>query len=321
VVGFFVGHGTRDCDNTGDRGYYRFSQEKNFRQALVNQGFDFIEVRLDEEVVPWVKILVIADLHDPLTMEEQARLDTYVAKGGNLFILGETRRQVAMTPLVEPFGVQFLPGQLVQLYSDSTLTKNNSFQPDFIVSQLAEEGSALCYVFQSMLLGGAQVTMPGCVGLSYMTDKGFEVSPLLKSSPRLGWNELETTDFIDDTVRLNPAVGEVEQSYPTALALSRHVNGKEQKIIIVGDADCLSNGEIAMQRRDVQARNYSFAMGVFFWMSDGEAPVDVRRPPTPDTKVLVTSAGMMTHKVALMGVFPFLLLLSCLAIWFRRRGR
>jgi ABC-2 type transport system permease protein len=321
VAGFFVGHGSRDCDNTGDRGYYNFSQDKAFRYALVNQGFDFVEVRLDEEVSHRVKILVIADLRDPLTTEEQARLDTYVARGGNLFILGETRRQAAMNTLVEPFGVQFLPGQLVQLYRDSIQTKNNSFQPDFIMSQVAEEGSALCYVFQSMLFGGNPVTMPGCVGLSYTTDKGFEVSPLLKTLPQLGWNELETTDFVDDTVRLNPAIGEVEQSYPTALALSRYVNGKEQKIIIVGDADCLSNGEIAMRRTGVPARNDLFAMGSFFWMSDGEAPIDVRRPPLPDARVLSTTAGMTTNKIMLMGIFPFLLLASCLVIWLRRRGK
>jgi ABC-2 type transport system permease protein len=321
VAGFFVGHGSRDCDNAGDRGYHTFSQEKTFRQALVNQGFDFVEVRLDEDLSPRVKILVIADPRDPLSAGEQARLDAYVARGGNLFILGETRRQAAMNTLVEPFGVQFLPGQLVQLYSDSTQTKNNSFDPDFIVSRLAEEGSALCYVFQSMLFNGFRVTMPGCVGLSYTTDKGFEVSPLLTSLPRLGWNELETTDFIDDTVRLNPAIGEVEQSHPTALALSRHVNGKEQKIIIAGDADFLGNGEIAMQRRGVEARNNLFAMGAFYWMSDGEAPVDVRRPPLPDARILVSTDGVTNNKIALMGVFPFLLLASCLVIWLRRRGK
>jgi ABC-2 type transport system permease protein len=321
VIGFFVGRGSRDCDNMGDHGYFTFSRNKAFRQALVNQGFDFVEIRLDEEVPTSVKMLVIADPREPLSADERTRLDAYIARGDNLLVLGEPRRQEVVNEIVEPLGARFMPGQLVQLYSDSTSSKNNFFRPDFILSRPTEECGALCYIFQAMLFRGDVVTMPGCAPLAFEVGKGFEVTPLLESLPKLGWNELETTDFIDDTVRLNPAAGEVERAYPTALALTRRINNKEQKIIIAGDADCFSNGEVAMQRASVPARNYSFIMGAFFWMSDGEAPVDVRRPPTLDTKVFVTPAGMTIHKVALMGVFPFLLLLSCLAIWLRRRGR
>ena len=63
-----------------------------------------------------------------------------------------------------------------------------------------------------------------------------------------GWNELQTVNFIDDTVRLNPESGEIERSYVTALALSRQVGKKEQKIVVLGDADCLSNIELSRGR-------------------------------------------------------------------------
>jgi ABC-2 type transport system permease protein len=163
--------------------------------------------------------------------------------------------------------------------------------------------------------------MPGSVGLSYETNKGFEVTPLMVSDTLDSWNELETTNFIDDTVRVNSAIGEVIKSYPTALALSRQIAGKEQKIIVMGDADCLSNGEISIQRSKVQAANYNMIMGAFFWMSDNEVPIDVRRPTPPDNKVNATGADVKMSKWLLMGIFPLLLLAACLLIWLRRRGR
>ena len=165
------------------------------------------------------------------------------------------------------------------------------------------------------------VTMPGCTGLEYTRDKGFNVTPLFTSDTVNCWNELETTDFVDDTVKLNPEAGEIEKIYTTALALTRKVGEKEQKIIILGDADCLSNGEISISRKGVRASNYSLITGSFFWMSDEEVPIDVRRPNPPDNAVRVGETGMYISKLGLMGLFPILLAIAAIIIWIRRRGR
>jgi ABC-2 type transport system permease protein len=197
----------------------------------------------------------------------------------------------------------------------------NNFPANFIQSYFTREGKELSYIYEILYNRGNVVTMPGCVGLEYTTDKGYNVIPLLVSDTLDSWNELETTDFIDDTVRLNPAIGEVMKSYPTALALTREVNGKEQRILITGDADCLSNGEISMNRARVPAANYNLIMGSFFWMSDNEVPIDVRRPTPPDNKLFMTGSGVKVTKWLLMGLFPLLLIASCIVIWLRRRGR
>ena len=63
---------------------------------------------------------------------------------------------------------------------------------------------------------------------------------------------------MDDKAELNPEDGEAEQANLTALALNRKVGDKDQKIIILGDADCISNGEISRQRSNIIASNYSF---------------------------------------------------------------
>jgi ABC-2 type transport system permease protein len=348
VIGFVTGQGERDYNNTGDRGYFRFSQDKPFRYSLINQGFDGKEIRLNEDIPERINILVIADMRSAFTPDEQSHLDAYIARGGNLVILGETHRQEVMNPFIAQFGVRFLPGQLVK-YVDKTKLKAegakqkeegsvafvtmgtnqpsanqanvNNFTADLIQSHLTKEGSQLSYIYENMFNGERVVTMPGAVGLDYSTDNGYNVIPLCMSDTIDSWNELETTDFIDDTVRINTDIGEVEKSYPTALALTREVAGKEQRILIVGDADCLSNGEISMQRVRVPAANFNLIMGTFFWMSDNEVPIDVRRPTPPDNTLTATGAGVKVSKWLLMGAFPLLLLAAYLIVWLRRRGR
>ena len=167
--------------------------------------------------------------------------------------------------------------------------------------------------------------MPSTVGLdlSGIPNSGFKVTVLLVTdSLKTVWNEVESTDFVDEIPVMNPDKGEVElNQVPTMVALSRAVGNREQKIIILGDADCLSNGEISISRNGVGASNYSLITSSFFWMSDGEVPIDVRRPKLPDNKVYVTKGGMTVTKIVLIGVIPLMLILFASVIWIRRRGR
>lgn len=338
VIGFVSGHGEREYNNDGDRGYYRFSQDKRFRFALINQGFDCREVRLNTMVPAQVNIMIIADMRSAITPEEQANLDAYIARGGNLLILGETRRQEVMNPFVSQFGVQFMPGQLVKYLGDTVKSEDmspftpvgpdgapmrvkNSFPADLIQSHLTKTASDLDYLFEGIIRKGGVVTMPGAVGMTYTTDKGYKVLPLLVSDTLDSWNELETTDFIDDTVRVNSSIGEVKKSYPTGLALSRQVGKKEQKIIIMGDADWLSNSEVSKQRARIQAANFNMLMATFYWMSDNEVPIDVRRPVPADNKIFLTVSGVDVTRWILLAVFPGLLLVAFLILWLRRRRR
>lgn len=45
-VGFLTGHGERSIDSDRAKDYLFFSQLKNFRYSLINQGFDVENVSL-----------------------------------------------------------------------------------------------------------------------------------------------------------------------------------------------------------------------------------------------------------------------------------
>ncbi len=311
-VGFLKGHGERGIRREGDRDYSQFAQEKPFRYALINQGFDIDEVTLEHGIPEDITILIVADMREGLTPAEKANLDDYIARGGNLLIAGEPNRQTYMNPVIESFGVRFVPGVIV--------SPNENYLANFTISTPTKKSEDLMYAFGSMLRYKQVVSMPSAVGIEHFADHGFETTPILVSDS-ITWNELETTNFIDDTVKLNSEIGEVQKSHITGLALTRKVGEKEQRIVVLGDADCISNGEIGASHKNVSSSNYTVIMGTFFWMSNNEVPIDVRRPPLVDNTIYVGKEGMEITKIIIMWIFPGLLLMCSILLWVRRRGR
>ncbi len=313
TVGFLTGHGERNINLYRDRDYACFARDKRFRHALLNQGFDVTEVTLKEDIPALINILVIADMMQPLTENEMKRLERYINRGGNLFIVGDPYSREFMNPLVELFGVEFTEGILVK--------PTENFQPDLVMAWPTLGALELSYFYENMKNWRQCAAMSGAAGLKYSTDKGFNVVPVLQTDTTGVWNEMETTNFIDDTVRFNPSAGEIEQMYTTVLALSRPMGDREQKIVILGDADCISNAELFKSREEIESGNFYIILGSFSWLSDGEAPVDVRRPKSIDNRLFLGKTGVKITDIMFKWFIPIGLLIAAIFVAIRRRGR
>lgn len=317
IVGFLAGQGEPAITGEGlSRDYTMFADTKTFRQSLVNQGFDVqtVSVSDGQEIPDNIDIIVIADMNRPLTDEEQAKLDKYIARGGNMLIAGRARKHEVMNPLVEQFGIKFLPGTLVQKHVDEG--------PNVVYMSATPEMQQLSYLMEP--LGpprNAKVVMADASGMEYTTDKGYDVKVILRTDSTGCWNETETIDFVNDSVACNPAAGEVEQSYPTGLALTRKVGEKEQRILVLSDATAISNGELSGRRRIYNVLNYTLITGGFNWFSYGEAPIDIRRPSPTDMKSTLTRDDMVYVKAVCFGILPGLLLLFAVISGVRRQRR
>ena len=332
VVGFLTGHGERGYRSNKDRDYSAFANDKKFRYALMNQGFDVEYVTLDQVIPENINIIVIAESRESFTEEENANLQQYIDRGGNLFVLGEPKRRKEMNPLFAKFGFELMEGQLVK--------QDTNLQADVVLSYPTKEADSIAYDFATMRRYEYVLVTESVSGLRQVADVGYVVTELFKSDTIGSWNELETTDFVDDTISLNPAIGEVERSYPTLVALSRQVGNREQRIILSGDADCISNSGLMGKKAGIRSSNYTLIMGGFFWLSGNEAPVDVRRPRPSDNKIYITtssgvgmvkwslvliyittSSGVGMVKWSLVLILPLLLLGGGVFTWIRRKGR
>ena len=313
VVGFLQGHRERDYDLDKDRDYSSFANKKKFRYALMNQGFDVENVTLNKSIREDINIIIIAESRESFTETEYAVLQQYIDRGGNLFILGEPKRQEIMNPLFAMFGFELMNGQLVK--------QDSNLQADVIVSWPTPSADTIAYDFASMRARNQVIVSQGVCGLRQIADIGYTVTELFKSDTVNSWNELETKNFVDDTVRLNLTIGEEEQSYPTMVALSRNVNGKEQRVILSGDADCISNRELMGGHRGINASNFTIITGGLFWLSNNELPIDVRRPPMTDNYLYIGSITADVIWWMLVVILPVALAGVAIVSGIRRKGR
>lgn len=311
-VAFLTGHGERSVNSSGDRYYYTFARSIYFRQSLINQGFDATELSISEQDIPEdVNILVIADMRSPLSTDEMQKLEHYIERGGNLFILGEPNRQTAMNPILAKFGVELMPGTLVQ--------RNKDYLPSVITAKLTENAAAQCFRYKQLKGWGASLVMPDASPLRYTTDKGYNIKPIAVTLAKDSWNELETTDFLDGELSINTSIGEKEQSYPVALSLTRPIGNKEQRIVITGDADCISNTELANSRNGILAANFNFISETFKWLSYGEFPIETSRPESIDNTIFLTRNANLWIQIFALGIIPFLLAFAGFVVWNKRK--
>jgi ABC-2 type transport system permease protein len=314
-VGFLAGHGERRADGDRARDYTVIASRKDFRYALTNQGCDITVVDLsgENDIPEDVDVLVIADLRSPLPGDERAKLDRYVARGGNLIIAVEPKSPESRA-FVRAFGVETCPGMLVQPKVD--------VPTDYVLAHGTPEAGEQSDHYREILLRRRyRVGFPGAVGLRFTGEGDFLMTPILVTDSTGTWNELETIDLVNDTARLNPIVGEMEGQFILAMALSRQVGEKEQRVLVFGDADFISNRGMAPPRGVSRVSNFTMISGMFDWLSYGTVPIDVSRPRSRDNTLVLSKVSVPYMKTGLLGAFPLLLLAWGIVLILRRKGK
>lgn len=313
TVGFVTGHQERDVFNSGDRGYNMFSVRKDQRYALINQGFDVDTLSLRQEIPDTINILVIADPRAPFDELEIRHLFRYVERGGNLLLALKPGREEYLREVLDYIGIRTVPGVLVA-------DRGEDIAPDVMIGKITDDALPCSYIFDAMRRAWGYMLLSDACGLEFQAGNGFEGVPLIVCDSV--WNELQTTDYVNDVVRCDAERGERMGNYAVMWGVSRSKGEKEQKIIVLGDADALSNkGILAQHGLPLESGNYQLMMGMFHWLSDHELPVDVRRPDPVDNELKLSEFGVKVWDKVIVWGIPSLLLVVYLFLWIRRRGR
>jgi ABC-2 type transport system permease protein len=348
-IAFVTGDGQRKTNKKGDREYKTVTSDKTFRYALINQGFDVDTVALGTQDIPDnIKALVIADPQSELSAAAIQKIQAYIAKGGNLLIAGEPGRQHMLNPLLNTLGVQLTNGMLIQQSED--------YAPTLVLPYLTKAAIGFAKLLDKPSVDTLPISMNGAAGLTYSNTGGFRMQPLLVTKAGLVNNTMRRNPDLDivntkDDVKptsgmqimssggggfataVPMAVGgskpgakkpkvspsnTSKETFITAMALTRQVNGKEQRILISGDADFLSNSELG--RYEPRVSNFSFSTALFSWLNYGQYPVDASRPDAKDNRVTVSTDHVSFLKIVYIYVIPGLILVFA-AIFLIRRKR
>lgn len=322
-IGFLEGHGEPSIYGNRARDYSSFTDNKKFRYSLTNQGCDVssLDISGDKQIPEDIDIIVISDMQNNFTEQEKAKIDAYIASGGNLFIAVKPE-SVVMKDFIAQFGVGMLPGRLVQPKTD--------IPANMVLSRTTAEADSLNNYFKSVNDRRSFIGMENAASLIQLENKGFDVFPMLRTDTvkmyssrdtMQTWNEVQTIDFINDSVTVNPAAGEKIGRHVTAMGLTREVSGKQQRIYILGDPVALSNDGMNPNVKRWPTTNFSLIPAVFNWLSDGNVPVDVSRPLPNDNKLDLTKDGAKLLKTLFSIVLPVGLLLAAAIILIRRKRR
>jgi ABC-2 type transport system permease protein len=313
VVAFITGHNERSIDIDGDLNYRMFSNILTERSSLVNKGFQPVSLKIPSGGIPEdVDILVIADPQSSYTPDELNAVSGYIERGGNLIVIGEPRRSNIVNEIINQLGVSIIPGTLVN-------NPSGSDRPDLLFIPVVPQSSTISSGLGNIANLGGEIAMPSAGGLGVIADKGYEIVPLAVTNSSGYWSELQTTNFANETPSFDPSKGETEGAIPVALALSKKRADREQKIIIMGDADCISNSELSINR-DKRSANWAYILNAFKWLSNNEYPIDISRPASSDNVIKITPKISSAISVVLKWVVPGVLILLAVFVWIKRRS-
>lgn len=320
---FVTGNLERSPEKSGEREYQHIVADITNRFSLVNNGFDVTMISLDWENIPAdASILVLADPKQELTAGARAKINKYIDAGGNMFIVGEPGKQSVLNPVLETLGVQMLPGNIVQ-------TSRNEV-PNMVTPQLTD--AVFEFSDDAVLLSARRmreekkkdpslnffgkdtvtVLMPGVTGLISSFDSRFKVVPLAVTMPRYAWLKAGTL-VVDSTAPVfNPDEGDIKDRFNTALALTRKVGAKEQRIVVCADADFASNNR--------RYQSY-FTTSVYSWLDERAFPIYTPKAPYKDNFLDVGGKGAAFLRTLLVWIFPAILLLAGTLLLIRRKRK
>ncbi len=311
VVAFLTGQNERDIYRNEDGDYGGFSSSLDSRSSLVNVGFDVKTVSADSSIS--ADILFIADSKKAFTSEEKDNVFKYLDEGGDMVLAFEPQRIDNVLDILSYLGVMTLPGTVV--YPKSATA------PTLIPAVVTDYASSV----SEYLRPGMRVALPSATAIDYEIASEWDAVPILATPGTDCWNETEITDFsaVTDSSDLvcNRGAREFRKAHCLALALRRVVNGKEQRVVVIGDADCLSNLEMTTERKAFKSYNQAFCSGIFNWLSGNKLPVDIVRKAPIDNSIDITTSSAYTWTILFKWALQALLALIGIVIILSRQRR
>ncbi|HEY0271647.1 MAG TPA: Gldg family protein, partial [Chitinophaga sp.] len=282
LVTFVTGNGERSITKAGDADFRKFVNELDFRGALINQGFDVDTVNLSDRDIPaTTAVLVLADPKIALPPAAREKLDQYIASGRNLLVITEPGAQEVVRPVLQLLGVK--PG-------DAPVQEaSRDYPPDFLFAAFAGQAGEVSPHLAAYKADSGVVSMPGALALKYTQPQGFHSIPLLVA----------------------------KDHQALALALQRKQAGKDQRIVVTGDGDFMSTGELSRQHPFVW--NKLLITELFRWFSYGEFPVNTGALQPRDV-IDSDDKGILMIRVIFFGIIPgALLIFASVMLLYRKR--
>lgn len=289
---FIGGHGERSPDTNANFDLSLWAKQ------LRKRGFTTRVLNLAEtpQIPQNTAALVIAGPRVGLLPGEVKFIEKYLADGGNLLWLGDPQPLYGLEPIAEMLGVEFLPGVVVDPASEQ-ITGNATA---IVVTNYANHPTVRNF--------GNVTLFPSAAAIAMHTPKGWKGVPLLTTRAE-AWSE---TGALGGTAQLDKNK-DIAGPLDIAVALTREHDNTQQRVVVIGDGDFLSNRFLS------NGINLDLGLSIVNWVTRDDAYVNIPVRINSDRTLQLTTAARAIIGGGLLFLLPLLLIASGTFVWLRRR--
>jgi ABC-type uncharacterized transport system involved in gliding motility auxiliary subunit len=304
---FLGGHGERRPDSEANHDYGAFIR------YLDSKGIKAITLNLNEQpAIPVdTAVLVIAGPQIEYLSGEVELIRTYLKHGGNLLWLHDPGKLYNLDTLAADLQIRFVNGVIV----DPTTQLLGISDPSFaLVTRYSEHPITHNFSFMTLF--------PRASGIEFTGHDEWTTTPFLQTVDR-SWAE---TGLMQGVVEFN-AGQDILGPLAIGMTLTRPVPATEatqdtspqqtpeQRVVVVGDGDFLSNAYLGNQG------NQDLAYNIINWLSHDDNFIAIPARTAPDIELTMSETAWSVLGLFFLVVLPLLLLASGVTIWLRRRKR
>jgi ABC-type uncharacterized transport system involved in gliding motility auxiliary subunit len=297
-------------------------------------------------------VLVLAGPRTNFLPGEIKLIQDYLKQGRNLWWLGDPGDLHGLGPIADQLGVKFLPGQVVDASTqllgidDPTFALVTDYPPNPITVNFREmtlfpAAAALDKSEQeefekepllSTLPRSWTETGPIEGKIKYDADKGERQGPLViglaltrqvtPPAPEPAKQPEEKKDTPPNADQQKPEPGKKPEAdkqppedKPAEAPKPEAPKPFEQRIVVIGDGDFLSNAYLG------NGGNLDLGLNIVQWLSHGDALINIPSRIAPDRKLELSSVASGAIALGFLFILPLILFGAGGYIWFQRRRR
>lgn len=295
---FITGHGERDPKRNANHDLSVWADQLSKRGLRVNS----YQLAQSAIIPDNTATLVIASPLVNYLPGEVEIIKKYLENGGNLLWLMEPGDLHGLQPIADMLKLQPMAGTLVDKTSKTFGIKDHSF---LVIAE---------YPMHDITRDMAVYTLfPQARGIQYQPQPGWQYTELLKSSAN-SWVETGALDGNEVYQAERDSLGPVSFGLILTRKLQQAKKTREQRIIVIGDGDFLSNTYLG------NVGNMELGYNIVNWLNQDDQFLAIPVHSAVDKQLLLDNTQLAALGIFFFFIVPLGFFLLSVAIWYRRRA-
>lgn len=304
AVMYLDGHGERNLLGVKNHDLGEFGKQ------LEAKGFKLAnpDLTIAQEVPNNGAMLVIASPQVDVSEIEVKKIKTYLDRGGNLLWLLDDENLHGLNEIAQYIGLTVTPGMVI----DAAATQYGADNKVAFANAYGEHAITKNFMLRTLFPEARKISAQGT------DDNGWQVSNLIDVAQN-GWLEVDKKEYVGKDAKATfEKATDIPGPINIAVALERKYGKKGQRVIVVGNANFLSNTFIT------NGGNVDLGINMVNWLAGDDRLITIQPMPLKDINVTIPTGTM--HFIIAWVVFhgfqffiPVTLLVAGIAIWLIRR--